>query len=449
MRITDYLRSAQASINRQPGRSVLTVTALGLSALIVMSLTAVSLGIHDAAKQTLTPDSSMSTVVVTPTHSAASASLFGGTQEVSQGSDKLTPDMPANFAHLPHVVSVTPLAEVWEFKTFQLSGGSATFVAQAAGAPADLARTRPLAAGTYYADGAKNQVVLGYGYARELGISAGQFVGKQIDITTQNGYIGAEATILLPTATAKQAEDYANHGTVLHATVIGVLKSGIDESRMYLPLAWAREIRTLRSYQLDQGKLTEKQVDQIDRDGYSSIVVQADLPQNIQRIINEARNLGVGALSAMDELKKLEQFATVVWIGLGAIALVTLLVGALGIVNTMLGAVAEQRYLIGMWRSSGASRGLIGRLYLLQATLLGLCGGVLGALGSWGVVMVTDKALDMALQAQHLPVTTVTVFPLWLAVAGVATTVLFAVLAGVYPARRAARQNIIDILRES
>jgi ABC-type antimicrobial peptide transport system permease subunit len=449
MRITDYLRSAQASINRQPGRAVLTVTALSLSALIVMSLTAVSLGIHDAARQTLAPDSSMSTVVVTPTHAAASAGLFGGAQEVSQGSDKLTTDMLTDFTKLPHVVSAVPLAEVWEFKTFQLSGGSGTFVAQAAGAPADLARTRPLSAGAYYADEAKNQVVLGYGYARELGARPDQLIGKQIDITTQNGYIGTGADILLPTASAKQAEDYANRGTILHATVVGVLKPGLDESRMYLPLQWARQIRTLRSYQTDQGRLTEKRVDQIDRDGYSSILVQADSPQNIQPIINKAREEGVGALSAVDELKKLEQFATVIWIGLGAIALVTLLVGALGIVNTMLSAVAEQRYTIGIWRAHGASRGLISRLYLLQALLLGLFGGVIGALGSWGVVMFTDKALDIALQAQHLPVTTVTVFPLWLALAGVGVTMLFAMLAGAYPARRAARQEIVQILREN
>jgi ABC-type antimicrobial peptide transport system permease subunit len=423
--------------------------ALSLSALIVMSLTAVSLGIHDAARQTLAPAASMSTVVVTPTHTAASASIFGGAQEVSQGNDKLTSTMLTDFAHLPHVILAVPLAEVWEFKTFQLSGGSATFVAQAAGAPAALGSTRPLAAGAYYADNATNQVVLGYGYARELGASAAQLVGKKIDITTQNGYIGVSADILLPTATARQAQDYAAHGTTLHATVVGVLKPGIDESRMYLPFEWARQIRTLRSYLVDQTKLTEKRVDQIDRDGYSSILVQADSPQHIQPIVTEAHNLGIGALSAVDELKKLEQFATILWIGLGAVALVTLLAGSLGIVNTMLSAVAEQRYSIGIWRATGASRGLIARLYLLQAFILGLFGGLLGALGSWAVVILTDKALGAALQAQHLPVATVATFPLWLAGAGIGLTVLFAMLAGVYPARRAARQDIVEILRSS
>lgn len=447
MRITDYLRSTQASINRQPGRTILTVTALALSALIVISLSAVSLGLNNAARQTLAPDASMSTVVVTPTHTAASAGIFGGAQEVSQGSDTLTNAMLDDFAKLPHVISAVPLAEIWEFKTFQLSGGSATFVAQAAGAPADLERTRPLAAGTYYANDATNQVVLGYGYARELGASADKLIGKQIDITTQNGYVGAGAALLPPTASASDRQDFANHGTILHATVVGVLKPGVDESRMYVPLNWARQVRTLRSLEASGHSVTEKRVDQVERDGYSSILVQADTPQNIQPIVAEANRLGVGALSAIDELKKLSQFTTILWVGLGAIALVTLLAGSLGIVNTMLSAVAEQRTTIGVWRAVGARRSMIARLYLLQAALLGLFGGLIGAAFSYGVVWLTDGALRTALQAQNLPVTSVTTLPLWLAGAGVGVTIVFAMLAGVYPAWRAARQDIVQVIR--
>lgn len=447
MKITDYLRSAQGSINRQPGRTILTVTALALSALIVISLSAVSLGLNNAAQRTLAPDASMSTVIVTPTHTAASAGVLGGAQEVSQGSDKLTDPMLADFVKLPHVVSAIPLAEIWEFKTFQLSGGSATFVAQTAGAPADLARTRPLAAGMYYADDATNQVVLGYGYARELGASADKLVGRQIDITTQNGYIGAGANLLPPTATAAQAQNYANHGTILHATVVGVLKPGLDESRMYVPLSWARQIRMLRSLEATSKGVAEKHVDQIDRDGYSSFLVQADSPQNIQPIVAEANRQGVGSLSAVDELKKLGQFTTILWVGLGAIAVVTLLAGSLGIVNTMLSAVAEQRSVIGVWRALGAKRGVIARLYLLQAALLGLFGGAIGAGLSYVVVWLADGALRTTLQAQNLPVTSVTVLPLWLALTGVGITVVFAMLAGVYPAWRAARQDIVQVLR--
>jgi ABC-type antimicrobial peptide transport system permease subunit len=355
--------------------------------------------------------------------------------------------MLGDFSKLPHVISTVPLAEVWEFKTFQLAGGSGTFVAQAAGAPADLGRTRPLAAGAYYADNSTNQVVLGYGYARELGASADKLVGKQIDITTQNGYIGAGANLLAPTATAAQAQDYANHGAILHATVVGVLKPGLDESRMYLPLGWARQIRTLRSLEVTTKGVTEKHVDQIDRDGYSSFLVQADSPQDIQPIVAEASHLGVGALSAIDELNKLAQFATILWIGLGAIALVTLLAGSLGIVNTMLSAVAEQRSSIGVWRAVGAKRGLIARLYLLQAALLGLFGGLIGTGLSYGVVWLTDGALRAALQAQNLPVTSVTSLPLWLALSGICVTVLFSMAAGLYPAWRAARQDIVQVIR--
>lgn len=450
MRIIDYARTSLSAIATQRGRSVLTITAMAMSALIVMSLTAVSLGLSNAARSTLAPDASMSTVVITPTRTAATANIFGGAQEVSQNNNVLTDDMLSTFAHLPHVDSAFPLAEIWEFKTFQMSGGSATFVAQAAGAPRAIAQTHPLIAGSYYADDATNQVVLGYGYARELGGNAGQLLGKQVVITTQNGYVGVGAAILPLNATAAQAQDYANQGTILRATVVGVLKPGIDESRMYVPLGWARQVRTLRSYALDtSGHSYEKQVDQIARDGYSSILVQADSPQNVPIIVQQAKQLGVGALSAVDQLKKIGQFAAVIWVGLGAIAIVTLLAGSLGIVNTMLSAVAEQRYIIGIWRACGATRGLIARLYMLQAATLGFIAGTIGALCSYGIVQLADGALRTMLQAQNLPATTVAAFPLWLALAGIGLTIGFAVLAGVYPARRAAQQSIAQILQEN
>lgn len=443
MRFSDSLRTARKSFSRQPGRTLLTVTAMAISATILMALASISLGLSQAATATLTPDANMNTVVVTPTRTADTASVFGGAQEVSQGQDVLTDATLGTLRTTPHVVSATPVAEVWELKSFQIQGSDKTFVAQAAGVQSNQATNRPVAAGMYFGpDSADHSVVLGYGYARELGLAPAALIGKTISITTQNGYVGDGADIPQPTWNLQQLKDYANHATILQATVVGVLKQGTDDSRIYLPMNWARAIRTQRSVSADAtGRTHEQQTDQIAKDGYSSILVQTDAPANVQSVVDAASKLGVGAISTLSQLKKIMQFAAVIWVGLGAIALVTLLAGALGIANTMLTAVAEQRYAIGVWRACGATKGVVGRMFIMQAALMGFFGGVIGAGLSFLLAHIANDQLARILTAQNLAVVPVAAMPWWLMALGVGVTMVFAVLAGAYPAWRAASQE--------
>lgn len=439
MRFGDYLRTSFTALARQPGRTFLTVTAMAISATILMTLAAISLGLNNAARSTLTPDDTMNAIVVTPTRTAATAGIFGGAQEVSQGDDKLTDDTLAKLRQTPHVASAMPLAEVWEFKSFRIDGSEKSFVAQAAGTE-NLSRA--LAAGRTINQTADHEVVVGFGYAKELGLSPEALVGKKVSITTQNGYIGEGAAIPQPNATLQQLKDYANQPTTLSATVVGVLREGIDESRMYLPMAWAREVRTHRTNDVNSGgTLYETREDQIAKDGYSSIMVQADASENVSGIVAAVDGMGLGALSTVDQLNKIMQFASVIWVGLGAIALVTLLAGALGIVNTMLTAVAEQRFTIGVWRALGATKGVIARMFMMQSFLMGLIGGLVGAGLSYVAVFLANEQLRNVLQAQHIAVVGVASLPWWLVAAGVGITVVFAMIAGLYPALRAAHQD--------
>ena len=431
MRSGDYLRTAWTALGRQAGRTILTVIAMAISATILMTLAAISFGLGDAARTTLTPDSTMTNIVVTPARTAATANIFGGAQEVSKGEDKLTDDVLHDLGTTPHVQSATPVVEMWELKSFRIVGKDTDFVSQTAG----TTQVGQIAAGRMFA--APHEVVVGAGYAKELGVDPGSLVGKQIQFTTQNGYIGDGASILPPTATLQQAKDYANRGTTLTATIVGVLAPGQDESRLFIAMDWARGIRTHRT-QTASGAQRE---DQIAKDGYSSIVLRADTPANVESVVTAVGERGFGAISTLSQLKKIIQFSTVIWVGLGAIAVVTLLAGALGVVNTMLTAVAEQRYAIAVWRASGATKGVISRMFTLQALLMGLLGGAIGAGLSYLAVGAANKQLRSLLEAQHVAVIDVATLPWWLMAAGIAVTALFAVTAGLYPAWRAARQD--------
>jgi len=133
---------------------------------------------------------------------------------------------------------------------------------------------------------------------------------------------------------------------------------------------------------------------------------------------------------------------------LAAIGTVGLVVAALGIVNTLLMAVLERYQEIGICKALGASDGDLVVLFLTEAGIIGLLGGLGGLLRGGAVSYGLEVAINAYARAQGVtsPLD-VFAFPLWL----LATTMIFAivmsVLAGVYPALRAARVDPIRALR--
>jgi putative ABC transport system permease protein len=120
------------------------------------------------------------------------------------------------------------------------------------------------------------------------------------------------------------------------------------------------------------------------------------------------------------------------FLGLGAIAL---LVGGIGVANTMVISVLERRREIGLRRALGANRGQVRIQFVTESIVLSALGGGAGVLT--GALAVAGYAT-----LEHWPVT----IPPEAAGAGLGGALLIGVLAGVYPAVRAARLNPIESL---
>ncbi|MEV0611805.1 ABC transporter permease [Nonomuraea sp. NPDC050404] len=118
------------------------------------------------------------------------------------------------------------------------------------------------------------------------------------------------------------------------------------------------------------------------------------------------------------------------------LGLVSLVVGAVGIANVTLVTVMERVAEIGLRRSLGAARRHIAAQFLLESTLTGLTGGVIGA--SLGVVAI----VGVSVAKQWTPV-----LDLPLAMTAPLAGAVVGLLAGLYPALRAAHMEPVDALR--
>ncbi|MDR1441747.1 MAG: ABC transporter permease [Bifidobacteriaceae bacterium] len=125
---------------------------------------------------------------------------------------------------------------------------------------------------------------------------------------------------------------------------------------------------------------------------------------------------------------------TVLLVGIAAIAL---LVGGIGVMNIMLVSVTERTREIGLRKALGAKPGAIRRQFLVEATALGLVGGVLGVgLGITGALTLPN-ALGSSIVVS------------WPAAFGaLAVAIGIGLVFGVYPATRAAKLAPVDALRD-
>jgi putative ABC transport system permease protein len=214
--------------------------------------------------------------------------------------------------------------------------------------------------------------------------------------------------------------------------VIGVMQPkgqmmGFDiDDVAYVPVASALQL-------FDQDELME--IDLI----YANVRETARVEAEVRRILT-ARHGGTEDFSITTQEAMLEVFGNVmdvVTMAVGAIAGISLLVGATGILTMMWIAVGERTAEIGLVRALGASREQVQALFLAEAATLAGLGGVAG------VAIGLGLGLLLRLAVPGLPVET----PLRFVIAGLASSVLTGLVSGVLPARRAARLDPIEALR--
>jgi putative ABC transport system permease protein len=137
------------------------------------------------------------------------------------------------------------------------------------------------------------------------------------------------------------------------------------------------------------------------------------------------------ALEVMNSVLGMITFAV------AAIGAISLLVGGVGILTIMTMAVAERTGEIGLLRALGATQQQVLMLFLGEAILLSTAGGLAGL----GMGMGIAHSLHALFPA--LPVNT----PVFFAALAESSAVLIGLLAGVMPARRAARMDPVEALR--
>ena len=213
--------------------------------------------------------------------------------------------------------------------------------------------------------------------------------------------------------------------------VIGVMEPkgdmvGIDlDDTVYIPAARGLELFNR------QGLL---EIDLL----YADDAPVDEVVEGVKRIL--AARHGAEDFTVITQQQMLDVLGSIVdvlTLGVAALGGISLLVGGVGIFTIMTIAVRERTQEIGLLRAIGARRSRIAQLFVGEAILLAGVGGAGGLALGIGLVLLAQWAL---------PAMPATISPLYVALS-LAVAVIIGLVAGVLPARSAARLEPLDALR--
>jgi putative ABC transport system permease protein len=182
-------------------------------------------------------------------------------------------------------------------------------------------------------------------------------------------------------------------------------------------------------------------------DEYPAVHVRVGSSAELAPVREKIEEMGFNVLAIADQLAEFRKQFLIFDALLGAVGTIALFVASLGIINTMVTSILERTREIGVMKAIGASEGDIKRIFFVEAGTVGLAGGVLGLALGWAVTRVANAIANYHLRPAGASPVELFSMPPWLLLAAVGFAVAVSLLAGVYPAARAARVDPVTALR--
>lgn len=188
--------------------------------------------------------------------------------------------------------------------------------------------------------------------------------------------------------------------------------------------------------------------DYLEHWGYDNLTIRARSINDAVQIVDRLSAYGYQVASVQAVLDIVNRGMVVIQTMLSSVGVLALLVASIGIANTMIMAVYERTKEIGILKAVGAAPGQIRVLFVVEAALIGLMGGVAGTVLGWLLGKLLNWLILVIMRWQEINVEgTFFIVTWWLVAGAVAFGMLVGLLAGLYPAARAARLAPLEALR--
>ncbi len=186
-----------------------------------------------------------------------------------------------------------------------------------------------------------------------------------------------------------------------------------------------------------------------DRSGktFSQVTIDFDPKVPYAGIRDSIEAMGFRTFSFAAQFEQIQRAFLYLDLILGVVGLIALITASLGIVNTMVMSITERRKEIGVLKSLGADELDIRWLFLVESGVIGALGTLAGILVGWTITRIVSAVAQAYMKNQGIPPVDLFALPLWLVSISLAVGIGVSIVAGFYPAARAARVDPVEALR--
>lgn len=414
MELSDILRTALENLGRRKVRTILTSTGVIVGILTIVTMVSLGVGVQREVRAQFAA-LGLENVFVNPgvQRNDDFFTQFG----TPSRSNPITPEVVAQWEALPTVqgvvaqINLDDVTSLIEFPNGDLTSIRVTgqevfanpFRSEAAALAGDISPVQQA-----------GRVVLAAGAVPE-GVEAEELIEQTITIVLRSPRGESERFPLV---------------------VAGV--SDLPDNEVQATVA---DMATMKSWWFNVPDYLQTQ-------GYDLAVVRANDVAAAAVLVRTFREEGYRVQSLELILEQANRVFAVINVMLASVGGLALFVASLGIVNTMIMAIYERTREIGTLKAIGASRGDIRNLFMIEAGLIGLLGGAFGIVGGWLLGLLLNEVIAWYIEREQLPIAaTFFVTPWWLALAALVFAALIGIVAGLYPAARAARLDPLVALR--
>lgn len=180
---------------------------------------------------------------------------------------------------------------------------------------------------------------------------------------------------------------------------------------------------------------------------YNSLYVRVKSAEYVRKVQKKLKKMNFQIFSFLEQLDEIRQNFIIIDMMLSAIGIISLFVASLGIINTMVMSILERKKEIGIMKAVGASEFDIKKIFFVEASIIGILGGIIGLVLGWGVTEIASIVIKSNIPEGELTNANLFLFPVWLIFSAVGFSLIVSLIAALYPAYRASKVDPVIALR--
>ena len=443
MRISDLIKMGLRNLSRRKARTALTVIGVMIGTISIVVMISIGIGMNKNFKSQVMELGSLSTITV----ERYAAIMDGEGNYIDSKEQKMDDNLVQQIKGLEHVKAVSPILSA---DAMLKSGKYESYIQISAIDSSTIADFEfPVLTNGNYPNAENNQtIVFGSESLKNFYNASGgrNYTMKEVDLTKEKVVFRFNPYQYAKKEKKKEfslkVTDYAIMENTKNWEYDNMIYMDID----YFKMIYKKYVNTLKP---EDRKRALSSIQ-----NYERIKITVDNINSVTKVQDEIEKLGYQTSSIAMYLEPMQQTSNMMQMVLGGIGAIAMLVSAINIANTMIMSIYERTKEIGIMKVLGCIIRDIKKLFLFEAGMIGLLGGIIGIIlsyiASWAINKFGQPLFSTLLSTSYMynmESTKFSVIPLWLPLLAAGFAMLIGIVSGYYPARRATKISAIEAMK--